>query len=339
MSAIRRIPHNQSCLTRSVLRWTGNSCYIDTVLWVLLNTKISFVDKKMLFSQIEPKILHAIGTCDKELNDLNERVFMEFQTELKKIAQLFRTGKKDGTCTSFRRLYEKWYTHPQCARFAKKSAFHETEQQEAQEFLQFILSLFGMNGILSHGAVSSQSFYYGISMVPRTTTVWKFINKRIDKKQSIIWSVPFQILSRAVPDKRSLSDFLVNSDDLWNISRTHGKCTYNSIRTVHSLDKFANLLIISVDRIHPATEMIIHRRLHIDPFLTDKRGKRLHLVGVICHKGDTFHAGHYTAFALCQNEWFYYDDLNPPLKKVGTIENLFNIRHISSHGILFFYST
>jgi len=336
---MRSITHKTPCARRSAFRWMENSCYMDSVLWVLLNSFIPFVDRKLLSAHPEVETLHEIGMCGKDLNDLNERIFMEFQTQLKTIAEFFRTGKGEvRDCRSFRQLYKRWHEHPRCHRMATKIAFHEPHQQEAHEFLQFLLALFGMNGLLSCGAVSSQTFHYGVSIVPRTQTHWEFIEKRSDRRQSLVWSVSFQALSHAPPTRRSISDFFSQTDEIWNLHRKHKKCNYNAIRTTHTLDRFADLLVVSIDRVHPQQGAVLHRRLGIDPFVVDRSGKRLDLVGIICHHGETHHAGHYTAFGLCRDGWFFYDDLQLPIKKIGTLTALFSIRSIQSHGILYFYA-
>ena len=319
--------------------WVSNSCYLDTVLWVLFSSPSSFVDNKMLFSRPNMEKLRRIAPCGDRLNDLNEKVFQEFQMCFRKAAYDFRCGgAKD--CSCFRRLYRKWYKMPQCVNFHTKSRFHSGEQQEAQELLQFILSLYGMNGQENYGAVSKQEFYYGVSKTPRADTLWKFIYDRKDKTQSIVWSVSYHTLRNTLSQERTMENFLQHQDDVWNISKEYKGCHFNAVRTVHSLVRFADLLVFSLERVNPTQQTISHFRVRLNPKLTDKKGKTLHLTGIICHHGESADSGHYTAFqksSMDQN-WYYYDDMNLPIQKIGSWQDMESIRHLFSHCVLLFYT-
>lgn len=319
----------RSCTERKGYEWTRNSCYLDTVLWVLFSSPMSFTSK-MLFSPMP----HMISFCTTE--NMNEEMFLEFQQAFRKIAYYFRCGVGDANCSGFRQLYRKW--HSECPQLHTR--FHSSEQQEAQEFLQFILSLYGMNGQERSGAVSQEEFYYGVSHIPRSDTTWKFIRRRKDKTQSIVWNIPYHTLRHTKSPQRTLQNFLSRQDEIWNVSTQYKNCEFNAIRTIHSLTKFANLLVISVERTHPVQQKVSHFRLHLSPTLTDTKGKTLTLFGIICHEGKTAHSGHYTAFHLStkDHEWYYYDDMNLPIQKIGSWESLLSIRHVSTHSVLFLYS-
>ena len=320
--------------------WTSNSCYLDSVLWVLFSSASSFVDNKILFSQLNPETLWRFASCAVGMNDLNEKVFLEFQMMFRKVAYFLRCGVGITDCSDFRKLFRKWYNTPHCTNFHSKSRFHLGEQQEAQELLQFIFSLYGMNGQESYGAVSKQEFYYGVSKIPRLDTMWKFIYHRKDKKQSIVWNVSFQTLRNMTSQERNMKNFLQHQDEIWNISKQHKHCHFNAMRTVHSLTQFADLLVFSLERIHPIQQTISHFRIHLNQTLIDKKGKTLHLTGIICHHGKTSNSGHYTAFRYSKvdQKWYFYDDMNLPIQKIGSWENMKTIRHVFTHCVLVFYT-
>lgn len=331
----------RQCATKHVgYQWVMNSCYLDTVLWVLFSSPLLFIDNKILFSRPSPEKLHRIASCGEGLNDLNEKIFLEFQMQFRKTAYYFRCGIGTKDCSSIRKLYRKWHNLPQCANLHSKIRFHSPEQQEAQEFLQFILSLYGMNGQESHGAVSKQDFYYGVSKVPRPDTTWKFIYDRKDKTQSIVWNVPYQTLKNTTSQQRTLKNFLQRQDDIWNISKQHKNCNFNAIRTIHSLVKFSDLLVFSLERSHPIQHTISHFRVQIEPTITDQKGKTLSATGIICHHGDTADSGHYTVFnySTTENQWYYYDDTNLPIQRIGTWEDMTSIRQVFTHCVLIFYT-
>lgn len=332
----------QCATTPTGYRWVSNSCYLDTVLWVLFSSPSSFVDNKILFSRPPSDKLHRIATCGDGQNDRNEKVFMEFQMCFRKIAYDLRCGGGSGSkdCSRFRHLYKKWHQMPACVHLHHKPLFYSGEQQEAHELLQFILSLYGMNGQESYGAVSKQDFYYGVSKTPRTETMWKFIYSRKDKTQSIVWNVSFYTLRNTPSLERTIQNFLQHQDEVWNVPKQHKGCYFNAVRTSHSLVQFADMLIFSLERVNPSQQTISHFRVHLDPKLTDTKGKTLYLTGIICHHGDSPDSGHYTAFHYSTKDkiWYYYDDMNLPLQKIGSWENMSSIRHIATHCVLVFYT-
>lgn len=334
MSVSRHLLKN--CVSNHMgYEWVGNSCYLDTVLWTLFSSPTPFIDKKILF--VRPPT-EKIRSCGSGRDDWDEEIFLEFQMQFQKAAYYFRCGEGSKDCSSFRKLYKKWYER--CPHLRTKIRFHSSEQQEAQEFLQFILSLYGMNGKENHGAVSKEEFYYGVSKVPRTDTIWKFIRARKDKTQSLVWNVPYHVLRNTSSQQRTLENFSSRHDDIWNITKQYKGCNFNSIRTIHSLVKFADLMIFSLERTNPLQQTVSHFRIHIPETITDQKGKTLTLMGIICHQGESTNSGHYTAFhySTTDKQWYYYDDMNPPLQKIGTWENMLSIRRVFTHCVLLFYT-
>lgn len=337
---------DQTLLSRHLLRrcttnimgyqWVWNSCYLDTVLWVLFASPTPFVENKILFAQPTPDKIHRIAPCGRDRDDLNEKIFLEFQMQFRKTAYYFRCGGGKKDCSSFRKLYKKWYD--QCPNLHPK--FHSAEQQESQEFLQFILSLYGMNGQEKNGAVSKEEFYYGVSKVPRAETVWRFIYDRKDRTQSLVWNIPYNVLRNTPSQQRTLENFLTRHDDIWNINKEYKGCQFNAIRTVHSLVRFADLMVFSLERTNPIQQTVSHFRIQIPETITDQKGKQLSLFGIICHQGPSTESGHYTAFhySTSNRQWYYYDDMNLPIQRVGTWEDMMSIRHVSTHSVLLFYT-
>jgi hypothetical protein len=232
----------------------------------------------------------------------------------------------------FRNTFKKWHAD----RFRHWPRFHSPQQQEAQEFLQFLFSVYGMNGQEDCGAVSRQDFYYGVATVPRSETPWEFVRSNKDKKQGVLWNTPYQMLRDTPSKDRSLEKFLVREEKIWNTRTKHKKCSFNAIRTTHTLTGFADMLVFSLERAHPTTNSVYRFRVSIPDTLTDRRGKTLSLHGIICHDGDTPDSGHYTAIARStqDHQWYYYDDTNLPLQKINDWRS---VPRVLTHCVLIFY--
>lgn len=299
----------RACSGHYGFRWVRNSCYLDTVLWVLFGSSISFVDDKLLF----PRRGGGGGV---------------FKDVFRDAAYYFRCGVGSDTCASFRRIFKEHYR----SGFDHWPKFYSSRQQEAHEFLQFVLSLYG-----SHGAVSRQDFYYGVSSVPRVDTPWRHVRARNDKTQGLVWSIPYHVLRDTPSKDRTLETFLGWEETVWNVRTEHKRCAFNAIRTAHSLQRFADMLVFSVQRTNPTKGTVSRFRVGIPDTLTDKGGKVLSLFGVICHHGETTHSGHYTATAYSSSDrqWYYYDDTNLPVQPVSSWKD---VPHIATHCVLIFYT-
>lgn len=184
-----------------------------------------------------------------------------------------------------------------------------------------------MNGLFSFGSLSIESFFYG-----QGDGRHQWIHDRVDRKQSIVWNIPHDSLQSIV----SLADGLCRNEQIDNVQVQHRKHTYTSVRTLHVLQHFADLLILSLERIDPIDQRISHKRVKVPLLLADRSGKELRLCGVICHHGHDIHSGHYTVIALLpkKNAWYHYDNLRPSLKKASSHD----MTLASTHGVLYFYT-
>lgn len=292
--------------------WVSNSCYLDSVLWVLFGFSTPFVDSKLLFPTRADNVFVGV---------------------FRQAAHYFRCGVGDGTCSAFRRLFKEHYR----AGFDAWPKFYSSRQQESQEFLQFILSLYGMSGQEDCGATSRQDFYYGVSSVPRAETPWQHVRVRNDRTQGLVWGIPYHALRDTPSKDRTLGALLAWEEKVWNVRTEHKRCAFNAIRTVHTLPRFADMLVFSIQRTHPARGTVSHFRVGIPDTITDKRGKVLSLFGVICHHGETTHSGHYTAaaYSTIHDQWYYYDDMNLPLQPVASWKD---VPHVATHSVLVFYT-
>lgn len=291
-------------------KWSKNSCYLDTVMWVLFFNPCPFFHKHFL------KInMPNISFFNKNRIDLEERFQLELKTHLRQLSKKFSQSKPISN-DSFRNWFKKWQHHPNCSSLKNWISFHLDEMNEAQEFLQFLLATQGMNGRDVFGTIVSETIFYG--------KPWTQVKKRKDEKASLIWNLPI--------NQYSPSNLLRKIEEHEGMHIIYKNKRYPFVKTVWEVEKLGDFFVLSVERIDQ------NGKVCFDPFyytedLKDKRKKVLYLKGVIVFDGDEI-AGHYTAYVKKKkDQWWFYDDLDLPVKLIK--EDLSNI--FQTKGVLFFF--
>ena len=93
--------------TPRALKWTGNSCYIDSALFAFFAGPNNFL-QQMLYGKIEENITMMIpnicSTTQNKEQDLNNR--KDVQTQLARIAQsIWKTGEEVEYCSDLRKTF------------------------------------------------------------------------------------------------------------------------------------------------------------------------------------------------------------------------------------------
>jgi ubiquitin C-terminal hydrolase len=299
----------------NTLKNIGSSCYLDSVLMVLLAIPNKFVSTKILDVPIKN---------DPTLCDMNSRI--KIQTFLKDLSNSLRKDGNIEYCTNLREVLV------DCP---GGEDFHLSGERDAGEFLQYILSMFPDTAIARKSVVT----YY-------TNETGKFseknsikISRRVDKKSSIIrFITAFQLENENILDTQQLLKITEDSGILSgsNIVR-HKDKVYKRRISVDNLED-APYIIFSVQRKSPINGRIL--RVPLVPYqkltLSDK--KSFMLIGIVVYEKH-----HYTSYFKCNDNWYFYNDISKtPVKYIGSYSKMLkqDKRKPSpiKNGTLYFYA-
>jgi ubiquitin C-terminal hydrolase len=299
----------------------GNSCYMDSVLFCLFATPNKFVEKHILQSR----------KCFIECNEDN--IIKDLQKIFKQIVNSFRFHSNGiESCQSLKQLIQKY--RKVCPILNIYPNFGNSLQHEALEFLQFLLTPFGLNGIKNVGSHLEFEKRYGIASSKKNVQ-WLEWFKHVDKKSSIIYFVDHDNFKK--PNK-SIKRFLSKKDTVFDLEGAkYKKCIVNCSQERQHFVKYPDLLIVAVDRINPFTGHIVHSNIKVDNYITPD----LRLDAVIIHIGESKSSGHYVCFKKSKDGWLFYDDLASTIKifKSWTDVKRFRKNFVEKQGVLFFYTT
>ena len=315
------------CDKLRVLTWDKNSCYMDSVLFALFSTPQPFVDKFMLKQRYT-------STMDGLCGDQSRDMFTAFKKVLKQIVDDLRESTQSKkVCHSFRQFLR---TYASCAFVEISSPFANHQQQEAFEFLQFILSGFGF-GRRKVGAEIVYRKRYGLKL--NSKIEWKEWFSRDDNTYSIVHRVPYQEFTT----HKNLGSYLHYKIKDCSLNLQDTKWNGEPVNCFEEhviLQKFADLLILSIERENPASGVIHHQALQIPPTITDCNGKILTLDAVVVHLGKTTKSGHYVCFKKCDDQWFLMDDMKSKLVTYTSWSEVLrsSLANVRTHGVLYFYA-
>ncbi|NDE14248.1 hypothetical protein EBZ80_04885 [bacterium] len=296
------------------LVWEGNSCYMDSVLFALLAAPSAFVQRRF-FGATDPEPL---------VRDVREAL-LSVAVRIRASEEWFRGAR------ILRRALR-----PHRDALRAYPDFCGSGQQEALEFLQLILSVFGLNGQKRIGAVVRYSKRYGVFTRSRKNVVWNdIVLERTDRRASIIFEIPCRVLRRG----RTIACLRYTESSYDLVDTRYRGCLVNCSEELVAVEHFADLAVIVARREDPYGAVSADR-LTIPTTLTDPHGKTLRLEAVVVRAGESDLAGHYLCFRrLRDDSWCRFDDLEdeieffPDWKTVRT-------RHpeVHTHGILYFYA-
>ena len=315
------------CDRLRVLTWEKNSCYMDSVLFALFSTPNAFLEKITL----KQRYTRAMdGVCGDDSRDM----FTAFKSMLKGIVDDLRGSlQSKKLCRSFRGFLQ---AHAACDVVQLSPTFANGQQHEAFEFLQFILSVFAL-GRRDVGALVVYRKRYGLKT--GKTIEWKPWFSREDKLYSLVHRVPYTEFKA----HRSLSSYLrytAKDCGLDPTSTTWQGQPVNCFEEQTIVQKFAGMLILSLERENPATGHVDHEAVQIPSTLKDCEGKALELDAVVVHLGKTTSSGHYVCFKRCDAQWYLMDDMKTKLVAYASWNDVLKSRlaNVRTHGVLYFYT-
>lgn len=323
-------PTSTACDSLGSLTWEHNSCYMDSVVFLLFSTPNLFLEKQTLRRRI------TTHNCDTTLCDTPEsslKYLLEFQKHLMIITKVLRSASsRVNICRAIRLFLSQ---HKNCAIVKNYPSFHQHGQEEALEFLQFILSNFGLNGQRDVGNRVTFSKRFGVFTRSRSRVQWYEWFTRVDTTASLVFSVPYHHFQKY----NSLSSYISFTEESYDLHNTmYKKCLVNCSQEKTTLTSFSDVVFLHLQRENPMTGRVDHKTVQIPSVLKDSHEKGIHLDGVILHLGHSVSSGHYVCLKKCGTRWVFFDDLADRLVWYTSWRDVVRHHpHVLTHAVIFMY--
>jgi hypothetical protein len=320
------------------LKWTANSCYLDSALFAFFAGPKKFIHEMLTMSLEDKTDRMILKDCNGKDWKTNLAHRKKIQDELKKIYEsITRTGPKVEECTDLRTAL---------ANCPDAEEYHGVDFGDSGEFITYLTSLFPIEKNIIHvttyltntiGIDLDQVLeYYPDTLKKEKTEKVSLVNVINPEKEELNDRLKFK-----------LSDFLIEKLDTGKLEVGHEYIADNDImykrvitvRTVISSPYF----IFSLKRLLESGGSMM-----TDIFVPDldiQIGEQLFtLSGVVMHTGGC----HYVAIANYNGKWWYYDDNpnGPPLLiDFESFQNFVSVSNLSpdlinplTHGTQFYYT-
>jgi hypothetical protein len=303
---------NKKCHNLGGLVNKQNSCYLDSTLMSLLHDTSPYIKKYILDVDLESLYRNQPET----LLNLAKRIQRGLNLSL--------TGVVDGTrfyCEKLREIFHKYDTYYR--NHLDKSLEHVdwiSSQLEPEDVIKILGRVFKLG---DHCRLEFKTFGYEKKKY--------LVTNEIRARDIAAIKIPGDILYRMEEDNEeydmgkmlfpvSKTYEILDKDNLWRTPTIPGKAFSKKMEYIKYLE--APMLIISAQRNFADTKIATP----IMPLFYMKlkyNTRRLTLSSIICHHGNSVDYGHYTAFLLCKNDWYHYDDMGyKKLKHIGNEEDL-----------------
>jgi hypothetical protein len=279
----------------------GASCYMDSVLFSLFYRNNSVISEQILEKSVTGNIYNL-------------------QQELIKIKRSIQGSGEVQTCTDFRALLRD---------IPGGQQFSSHHQQDAGEFLQFLMNLFKVQGAVVRRNV------YGTNDIgenPPLTITSSFT----DDKASLIDFVDSFMLNE-VKAGYMLSNFLIKRSDVYleEPLRNEGKTFIRKI-TREQVITVPDFYSFYIQRPDPITNLVLTKPIYPDEII-EFGTKVLQLYSVVIHVGN-INSGHYLVYFKYNEKWWIYNDISRKIRKIGNFEEMLRQEPSpSSRGIIYFY--
>ena len=308
--------------TLSGLHNTGTSCYLDSVLFCLFAIPNDFINDNILFCDIN-KCTHT---------DIN--FLKQVQKLLLEITKSIRITKNIKFCTKFSKLLKKF-------QIKGMPNFGDFGQQEAGEFLIYLLSIFNIN---CKAKKKNENYATNIIKKYRKKDLIK-TSTTFDKEGSILMFIDsFELLQRN-QKSNLLYHFTKSIKDTGELTHENRLCIkkqgleqyYNRQITYSSLID-TSYLIFWLQRANPINNDIIMTEIIPTQKITLESRRILYLNAIILHIG-TIKIGHYISYFRFNDKWYVYDDIGANISIIGNyFKMLQKTPSVKTNGVLYFYS-
>lgn len=292
----------------------SSSCYLDSIFMTLFFVPNNFINQNIVYSE------EKINACSKPIRE-----------EIQNIINSIRNGEVTN-CRKLRNIF-KLCPHV--------DDYHKGGPKDAIEFLTYILDMFPVNKAYKRIVNYVTNKLGNLSNDLGNDSELIVTNVNNDKESSIIQFVESFRLEDVddFTDIRTFiklrQDTILDDENLYEY-RNNGRINLykRRIEIMEILD--SEYLVFGLQRKNPITEEFINKSIIPTKFITLESGRQLRLLGIVVYLGSY---AHYTTYILCNDTWYYYDDLNPKkLKRVGNyLELLKSKPSILTNGVLYFY--
>lgn len=317
------------------LKYTGNSCYQDSVLTGLFALPIEFTQKNILEKDVEEisnKPNREVRCSNSSRKDYKKRKAV--QDALIDITSYMRGNTGSSTCRNLRAAL---------AECPASQEFHSTKTQDAGEFLMYIFSLFHVEGL----NYAKQTIY--------TNDLWGFPEFTVEKEVFGERS-PIMVIESAIMNERDSIDlkFMISNsiEDIADEPRYTGPDGNKYMRRIET-EKIVhgNFMIFYAQRQfipdgtrkkdyfaeknlkRNYTKILAPPSLKLEFMIEEEQ---LNLYCIVVHR-----SYHYTCYIKCDdNKWYYYNDIPGDVIYIGTYDDMIseNIKpNPLTEGVLYFY--
>lgn len=298
---------NGNCTKLGGLINKANSCYVDSTLMALFHNKPDYIKKNILDVDLASKY-----KTNSSLLPVAKKIQANLNQSFKDIQ-----GGKNFICGDLRQLFKEYddIKNP-----TEKIDWKKT-QQEPSDVIKILLSIFKIGDDCEYTMTS-----YGYDERYAKTKVTN-ANSKTNIADVIVSSADLYQLGNNNTDY-DMKDLLPSSTETTNFNTTNlwtvnGK-SFKKREEIKTYLK-APILIVQVNRNFNDEKI----KTKVIPLPIVRIGDNaLTLTSVICHHGNQTNSGHYTAFLLCKNEWYHYNDLKYSNDKIGKLEKIGNLEEL-----------
>jgi hypothetical protein len=296
-----------------------NSCYLDSLLYVLLYREIDYITTNIIKKDVSQLIINELPIT--VLEDLYA-VTIDIQNELHRIQQSIRDGQIFG-CKALRDMFQAYQeTYTGLGFKLKEKVNWITADNEPMDVINLLNTIFQLpiNTTIKTTSIGALTPEEPIESMPERETHEPF-TIMVPVPQETQINTLFALFSKTVTmyDAQNLyyGQFPVRIEE-------------KELVATNFLHFHLNRLVLLGTK---RTKLV--NRISPDP-----RIKNLELTGIVVHKGGAT-GGHYVAFVKCHDMWYYYNDAGfAGLKRIGnfdTFQNTPQWDEILSNATDFFY--
>ena len=280
----------------------NNSCYVDSLMVSLFNTKNDIIKKIILKSPLK-----YYDECPKLL-DYGNRI----RDELIKIYETISLQKKNSQiteCANFRLLMQKYYNSYKKYVNKKYDLIEWTAtQNDYADILSFLAIIFDIPNVLKYKDNDTIQLKYFVDLFPLDELL--------------------------ITDKIYIKDFYPKYEKTFESENEYGEMETFTKKIEYLAAPF---LFILFNRILLSEKI----KTKIIPSLKIKLKENnhyLYLNSIIIHRGGRDY-GHYTCLYECKGIWYEYDDMNVNNRNIiGTFDNILNNDKYTENITGLFYS-